>query len=120
VVLQSIWAGRPADIYGRRKRDRLYTALWGVGVVLGGFASATLRHFLIARELTRMDWVRFAWKPALTSAGAGSVCYVLLDGVRPAWVLLFYIALILASLRMFSKFSFSVIKDVMSSPPGPE
>jgi O-antigen/teichoic acid export membrane protein len=91
-----------------------------IGRVGGGFASATLRHFLIARELTRMDWVRFAWKPALTSAGAGSVCYVLLDGVRPAWVLLFYIALILASLRMFSKFSFSVIKDVMSSPPGPE
>ena len=83
-----------------------------IGRVGGGFASATLRHFLIARELTRVDWVRFAWKPALTSAGAGSVCYVLLDGVRPAWVLLFYIALILGSLRMFSQFSFSVIKDV--------
>jgi ferredoxin-NADP reductase len=40
-VTQSIWASRPADIYGRRKRDRLYTALWGLGVLLGGFASAT-------------------------------------------------------------------------------
>ncbi|MGB7162931.1 MAG: oxidoreductase, partial [Mycobacterium sp.] len=38
---QSIWAGRPADIYGRRKRDRLYTGLWGLGVLLGGVASAT-------------------------------------------------------------------------------
>jgi len=40
-VTQSIWASRPADIYGRRKRDRLYTALWGIGAVLGGFASVT-------------------------------------------------------------------------------
>lgn len=40
-MAESIWASRPADIYGRRKRDRLYTALWGIGVVLGGFASAT-------------------------------------------------------------------------------
>jgi ferredoxin-NADP reductase len=40
-VTQSIWASRPADIYGRRKRDRLYTALWGLGAVLGGFASVT-------------------------------------------------------------------------------
>ena len=37
----SIWASRPADIYGRRKRDRLYTMLWGLGTMLGGFASAT-------------------------------------------------------------------------------
>ena len=40
-MAQSIWASRPADIYGRRERDRLYTALWGVGMALGGFASAT-------------------------------------------------------------------------------
>ena len=40
-MAQSLWASRPADIYGRRKRDRLYTALFGVGAVLGGFASAT-------------------------------------------------------------------------------
>ncbi len=37
----SIWASRPADIYGRRKRDRLYTAVWGLGVLLGGLSSAT-------------------------------------------------------------------------------
>ena len=40
-MTQSIWASRPADIYGRRKRDRLYTALWGVGVALGGLATVT-------------------------------------------------------------------------------
>src|SRR6201992_171191 len=41
IVSQSIWASRPADIYGRRKRDRLYTAVWGLGVLLGGLSSAT-------------------------------------------------------------------------------
>ena len=40
-MTQSIWASRPADIYGRRKRDRLYTALCGVGVALGGLATVT-------------------------------------------------------------------------------
>src|ERR1700758_3905309 len=40
-VSQSIWNARPADLYGRRKRDRMYTALWGVGVLFGGFASAS-------------------------------------------------------------------------------
>lgn len=28
-------------MYGRRKRDRLYTAVWGLGVLLGGLSSAT-------------------------------------------------------------------------------
>jgi ferredoxin-NADP reductase len=40
-VTQAIWSSRPADLYGRRKRDRFYTALWGVGTLFGGFASAS-------------------------------------------------------------------------------
>jgi ferredoxin-NADP reductase len=40
-VSQTIWSTRPADLYGRRKRDRIYTALWGVGVLFGGLASAS-------------------------------------------------------------------------------
>jgi ferredoxin-NADP reductase len=40
-VTQTIWNTRPADLYGRRKRDRLCTALWGVGVLFGGLASAS-------------------------------------------------------------------------------
>ncbi|OBI59612.1 PDR/VanB family oxidoreductase [Mycobacterium sp. E796] len=40
-VADSIWASRPVDLYGRRKRDRSYTALWGVGSLFGGFASAS-------------------------------------------------------------------------------
>ena len=41
IVSQSIWDSRPADLYGRRRRDRSYTALWGVGALFGGFASAS-------------------------------------------------------------------------------
>jgi len=40
-VSQTIWSTRPADLYGRRKRDRIYTALWGVGVLFGGLASSS-------------------------------------------------------------------------------
>jgi ferredoxin-NADP reductase len=40
-VSQTIWSTRPADLYGRRKRDRVYTALWGVGVLFGGLASSS-------------------------------------------------------------------------------
>ena len=40
-MTESIWTSRPADLYGRRKRDRSYTALWSVGTLFGGFASAS-------------------------------------------------------------------------------
>ncbi len=36
---QTIWSSRPADLYGRRKRDRSYTALMGAGALFGGLAS---------------------------------------------------------------------------------
>ncbi|MGH3636269.1 MAG: PDR/VanB family oxidoreductase, partial [Mycobacterium sp.] len=40
-VTQSIWDSRPADLYGRRKRDRMLTTLWGVSALFRGFASAS-------------------------------------------------------------------------------
>jgi ferredoxin-NADP reductase len=40
-VSQDIWTSRPADLYGRRRRDRLYTALYGVGSLFGSLASAS-------------------------------------------------------------------------------
>ncbi|WP_204807845.1 PDR/VanB family oxidoreductase [Mycobacterium riyadhense] len=40
-VPDSIWTSRPADLYGRRERDRFATALWGIRVLFGGFASAS-------------------------------------------------------------------------------
>ena len=36
-----LWHSRPADLYGRRRHDRMYTALWGASVLFGGFASAS-------------------------------------------------------------------------------
>src|ERR1700739_3236027 len=41
VVSQSIWGSSPADLYGRRSRDRFTTALWGLGALFGGFGSAS-------------------------------------------------------------------------------
>lgn len=38
---QTVWSTRPADLYGRRKRDRALTALCGVGALFGGLASAS-------------------------------------------------------------------------------
>ena len=40
-MAQAIWESIPADLYGRRKRDRMYTALYGVGALFGGLASAS-------------------------------------------------------------------------------
>jgi ferredoxin-NADP reductase len=84
-VSQSIWASRPADIYGRRKRDRLSTALWGLGVLLGGFASATRwtpsRVVAVGRTHTAVITKRELLTPdviALTFADAGG-------GLLPSW-----------------------------------
>ncbi|OBK21111.1 oxidoreductase [Mycobacterium asiaticum] len=38
---ESIWTSRPADLYGRRKRDRFFTLLWGVRTMMGGLAAAS-------------------------------------------------------------------------------
>jgi ferredoxin-NADP reductase len=40
-VPESIWASRPADLYGRRDRDRLGVVLWGIRLLFEGFASAS-------------------------------------------------------------------------------
>ncbi|KZS81603.1 oxidoreductase [Mycobacterium kansasii] len=40
-MAQTIWSSRPPDLYGRRGRDRMLTALCGVGALFGGFASAS-------------------------------------------------------------------------------
>jgi ferredoxin-NADP reductase len=49
----SIWASRPPDLYARRDRDRLATALWGVRAVFGGFASASRWTPSRVREVPR-------------------------------------------------------------------
>jgi len=87
-----------------------------IGRVGGVAASATLRHLLIARELTRVKWLRFVLKPALISIGVGSICYSLPDVGHPTWLLLLYITVTTALLTVSCSFSRSVIKDMMSFP----
>jgi len=84
-VSQSIWASRPIDIYGRRKRDRLYTALWGLGTLLGGLSSATrwtpARVVPVGRTHTAVVTKRELLTPdvvALTFADAEG-------GLLPSW-----------------------------------
>ncbi|WAJ47643.1 PDR/VanB family oxidoreductase [Mycobacterium sp. Aquia_216] len=40
-VRESIWTSRPADLYGRRDRDRLGTVLWGIRILFDGFTSVS-------------------------------------------------------------------------------
>lgn len=91
-----------------------------IGRVAGGGVSTILRHLLISRVLSPMNWLRFAWKPALISLVAGSVCFSLLNVERPAWLLLFYTSVCLVSLWISSSVSFATIKDMMSFPSAAE
>jgi len=87
-----------------------------IGRVGGVGVSATLRHLFIAREFARVNWFRFALKPALISIAVGSVCYSLHDVRHPAWLLLFYVAVTGVLLIISSSLSPSTIKDIMGSP----
>lgn len=82
---ESIWRSRPADLYGRRDRDRLGTLLWGIRMWFEGFAVTsrweptrvkavrrTLRAVVTKRELVAPDVV------ALTLADPDG-------GLLPAW-----------------------------------
>ncbi|WP_077103767.1 PDR/VanB family oxidoreductase [Mycobacterium terramassiliense] len=84
-MTHAIWSSRPADLYGRRKRDRLYTALWGVGTVFGAFASASrwtpTRVVPVQRTTTAVVTQRELLTPdvvALTLADPDG-------GLLPAW-----------------------------------
>ena len=86
-----------------------------IGRLGGAGASATLRHLLITRQLTGVNWFRFAMKPALISIAVGAVCYVLLDSGRSVWLLLpLYVGATAVLLKVASGFSLSAIKDMMS------
>ena len=81
----TLWGSRPADLYGRRKRDRMYTALWGAGVLFGGFASASRwnpsRVLPARRTITAVVTKREPLTPdvvALTLADAHG-------GLLPSW-----------------------------------
>lgn len=88
-----------------------------IGRVGGACASASLRHQLIARELTTVNWLHFALKPALISVAAGSLSYWVFGAHRPV-ALLFYLAVTVALLKISASFSFSTVRDMMIFPSG--
>lgn len=82
---ESLWDSRPADLYGRRDRDRLGSLLWGIRKVFDGFNSVsrwepsritavrrTLSVLVTGRELVAPDVV------ALTLADPDG-------GLLPSW-----------------------------------
>lgn len=84
-MAESIWASRPADLYGRREHDRFGAVLWGVRALFEGFAtlsrwepsrvepvSRTHTAVITRREQVAPDVV------ALTLADAAG-------GLLPAW-----------------------------------
>src|SRR5262249_28384140 len=80
-----IWSTRPADLYGRRRRDRIYTALWGMGVLFGGLTSVSRwtpsRVLPVQRTKTAVVTKRELLTPdtvALTLADPGG-------GLLPSW-----------------------------------
>ncbi|WP_390887917.1 PDR/VanB family oxidoreductase [Candidatus Mycobacterium wuenschmannii] len=82
---QSIWSTRPADIYGRRKHDRLYTAVWGLVAVLNSFSLTSRwkpsRVVAVARTHTAVITKRERLGPdvvALTFADPAG-------GLLPSW-----------------------------------
>ncbi len=82
---ESIWASRPADLYGRRDHDRFGSLLWGVRAVFEGFATVSRwepsRVKPVRRKLTAVVTKRELVAPdvvALTLADPDG-------GLLPSW-----------------------------------
>jgi O-antigen/teichoic acid export membrane protein len=87
-----------------------------IGRVGGVVVSATLRHRLIARELTGVRWLQFAMKPLAISLGVGAVCCCLSGIYRPIWLMPIYLVTTGLLLHVASGISPATIKDMMSIP----
>ncbi|MCV7408926.1 oxidoreductase [Mycobacterium florentinum] len=84
-VRESIWTSRPADLYGRRDRDRLGTVLWGIRVLFDGLSSVS------RWEPSRIKPVRRTQSAVVTKrelVGPDVVALTLADpggGLLPPW-----------------------------------
>jgi ferredoxin-NADP reductase len=84
-VTESIWASRPADLYGRRDRDRLGTLLCGIRALYDGFSSVS------RWEPSRVKPVRRAQSAVVTKrelVAPDVVALTLADmdgGLLPSW-----------------------------------
>ncbi len=95
----------------------------GLGIVgaaigrVGGVAvSATLRYRLIARELTRVHWFRFAMKPVAISLGVGAICEGLSGLCRPVWLMLAYVVATAVLLRLAAGFTPAAVAALLRLP----
>ncbi|MEE2852213.1 MAG: PDR/VanB family oxidoreductase [Actinomycetota bacterium] len=85
IVAQTIWDSIPADLYGRRKRDRMYTALYGVGSLFGGLASASRWTSARVQSVRRTTTAVVAKRELVTP---DVVALTLVDpdgGLLPSW-----------------------------------
>ncbi|HEX5253270.1 MAG TPA: ferredoxin reductase, partial [Mycobacterium sp.] len=85
IVAQTIRDSIPSDLYGRRKRDRMYTALYGVGSLFGGMASASRWTSARVESVRRTTTAVVAHRELLTP---DVVALTLADpdgGLLPSW-----------------------------------
>ncbi|BBY54331.1 oxidoreductase [Mycobacterium koreense] len=82
---QKLWGTRPGDLYGRRQRDRLYTALWGIGVLFAGVTAASRWN---PARITPVPRTRTAVITKRQTLAPDVVALTLADpdgGLLPAW-----------------------------------
>lgn len=83
--MTSSWTSRPADLYGRRGRDRFFTVLWGVRTLLGGFASTSRWNPSLVQPVRRTN-VAVVAKRDLVAPDVVALTLVDPDGgLLPAW-----------------------------------
>lgn len=82
---QGIWHSRPADLYGRRKRDRLYTALYGVGALFGGLASASRWNPSLVKPVSRTHTAVVTKREMLTPDVVALTLADVQGGLLPSW-----------------------------------
>lgn len=82
---ESIWDSRPADLYGRRDRDRFGALLWGVRLLFEGFASASRWQPSRVRPVRRMQ-TAVVTKRELVAPDVVALTLADADGgLLPAW-----------------------------------
>lgn len=82
---ERIWDSRPADLYGRRDRDRFGTLLWGVRVLFEGFATASRWQPSRVKPVLRMQ-TAVVTRRELVAPDVVALTLADLDGgLLPAW-----------------------------------
>lgn len=84
-MAQTIWDSIPADLYGRRKRDRMYTALYGVGSLFGGMASASRWTSTRVESVRRTTTARVTDRTPLTPDVVALTMADPAGGLLPSW-----------------------------------